>query len=371
MNKKYIRWLSVVFAVVFALFLGAVIFIKFYTAEAAAFTDNYLRPIVGDNVVIHLEKAFFNASDKAQQIEYRSKTPEAPVFTDSNQQPVARVSGGMTLSDIPTENFSALPKEGVWLNRRLTAFPGSEVAANTFTRPDPSRPYAIVTLLKIDMSKVSLGSVAGIKQPGGQVGKPGPGKVPGNIVASGKLIAAFDGGFQYRDGAYGMIVGDTTYLPLKNDLATLVGYRDGTLKLVDYTGQNLGSNIAFVRQNCPMLIENGQISILDPAKKSLWGRTPTSSIYTWRSGIGLDANGNLVFAVGNNLTPLSLATALKSAGALNAMQLDINPSWVRFNFFEHTGGSDYTTATLTRDLKDGSKDYLNGYEKDFFYLYQK
>ncbi len=199
---------------------------------------------------------------------------------------------------------------------------------------------------------------------------PGPGVVPAPIISSGALVAAFDGGFQYRDGAYGMIVGNTTYLPLKNDLATLVGYTDGRLALIDYQGQDLGPGVAFVRQNCPMLVANGQIASNDPANKKLWGRTLTSGIYTWRSGLGINREGNLIFAVGNNLTPETLAAALKAGGAVNAMQLDINPSWVRFNIFDTLGNGQYKSSTLIKELRDGSSYYLHGYSKDFFYLYK-
>jgi uncharacterized membrane protein len=59
------------------------------------------------------------------------------------------------------------------------------------------------------------------------------------------------------------------------------------------------------------------------------------------------------------------------AGAANAIQLDINPFWVRFNIFEPKENGGYTSTTLTKDLKNGSKDYLNGYGKDFFYVYKK
>jgi hypothetical protein len=129
--------------------------------------------------------------------------------------------------------------------------------------------------------------------------------------------------------------------------------------------------VAFVRQNCPILIENGQMSVEDVKNKKLWGRTLTSGIYTWRTGMAITENGNLLFAVGNSLTPNTLAAALKMAGAKNAIQLDINPNWVRFNIFSPLGDGKYGSKTLTHELKDGSSQYLNGYNKDFFYVYKK
>lgn len=105
--------------------------------------------------------------------------------------------------------------------------------------------------------------------------------------------------------------------------------------------------------------------------RKLWGRTPTSDIYTWRSGLGITQNGNLIYAVGNNLIPDTLAAALKMGGAIDAMQLDINPYWVRFNIFDTKGDGTYNTSTLMKGIYNGSREYLNGYIKDFFYVYKR
>lgn len=370
---KFLRWLKRTLLALVALFICIVLFLKLDTKGAAELTDNILRPLLGDDRVLYLEKIFFNASDQVQRWTSNPNSVKAPQFNDQGSK--NNIAGGnLNLNPLaPLSNFQPLAGEGVWQDRPLSLFPGKEVIAETFLRTDPERSYSITTIVQMDLSVMNMGSVAGIKQPGGPVGKPGPGVVPKDIINSGNLIVAFDGGFQYRDGAYGMIVGDTTYLPLKSDLGTLVGYKDGSLKIINYTGQDLGGNIAFVRQNCPILIEDGNVSVSDPKNKALWGRLAkgTTGIYTWRSGIGLTKEGNLLFAAGNNLTPDTLAVALKSAGAVNAIQLDINPIWVRFNIFDPSGQGKYTSVTLTKELQDGSRDYLNGYAKDFFYIYKK
>ncbi len=371
-KRRKIHWVIKIILAGCLLLLGALFFLKLNLGAAAVFTDNVLRPLLGDNRVVYLEKIFFNTSDQLQRLTNNLHADKPPRFEDAG---ASNISGGnLDLNPISLINsFPPLDGEGVWRDHPLSLFPGQEVMAYTFVRPDPDRSYASVTLVQMDMSVMQMGSVAGTKQPGGPVGKPGPGVIPKDILASGNLISAFDGGFQYKDGQYGMIVGSTTYLPLKNDLGTLVGYKDGSLKIVDYSGQSFGSDMLFIRQNCPMLIQDGNISVSDPKNKLLWGRLAagTVGIYTWRSGIGLTAKGNLIFAVGNNLTPDTLAAALKTAGAVNAIQLDINPIWVRFNIFEPAGGGKYTSTTLTKELTDGSKEYLNGYAKDFFYLYKK
>ena len=369
--KRIKRRLVIIFSSLLLLMIGLVCFIKFDTAKAAEFTDNVLRPILGAKNVIFLEKIFFNTSDKFQQISTKERAIRAPQFNDDSLNNEMNASG-LELTTIPVDSgFQTLKNEGIWKIMKLSSFPDEGVMAYTFIRPDTSRPYSIVTIAQLDMKKMNLGIVAGIKEPGGKLGNPGPGIVPKEIVESNRLVAAFDGGFQYRDGEYGMIVDGKTYLPLRNDLGTIVGYKNGEVKIIDYTGQDLGKDVAFVRQNCPILIVNGILGVEDVKNKKLWGRTFTSGIYTWRTGMGINKNGNLLFAVGNSLTPTTLAIALRMAGAENAIQLDINPNWVRFNIFSPLGNGKYDSIPLTHDLKNGATAYLTGYSKDFFYVYKK
>jgi hypothetical protein len=355
--------------------IGLFLFIKLDTQQAADFTDLTLRPLIGDSRVIALEKIFFNVSDDINQIKYTVVPPHNP-FLGNEDELISASSSSSTASHLDlgtvlTTASTPLNNEGRWYNTPLSLFPNQIVAADTFIRPDPSRPYAFVTLVQMDMSKLQLWSVAGFKEPGGKIGKPGPGVIPQDIQSQGLLVAAFNGGFQYRDGQYGMIVDGTTYVPLKKDLATLVGHTDGRIEIVKYEGQNLGNDIAFVRQNCPMLIENGVIGPQDEGNKKLWGRTNTTEIYTWRSGLGITAKGNLVYAVGNSLIPSTLAAALKAAGAVNAIQLDINPVWVRFIFFNNYTKGHYSTSQIMEGVTNGSYADLHGYNKDFFYVTKK
>ncbi len=364
-------------SILMLILIGAVLFIKLDTAAAANFTDDTLRPIIGDTAVIYLEKIFFNASDEVNKMKYAVTKPTSPFLSESSKTisvlDKLTNSSNLNLSPVQTSTTASasLSGEGQWHNIPLTLFPNQIVLADTFIRPDSARPYAFATLVQMDMSKLQLWSVAGTKEPGGKVNKPGPGVVPWQTQNKGILVAAFDGGFQYRDGQYGMVVGNTTYLPLQNDLATLVGHTDGRLEIVKYEGQDLGNDVAFVRQNCPMLIENGVIGTQDDKNHKLWGRTLTTDIYTWRSGIGITANGNLVFAAGNALVPSTLAAALKAAGAVNAMQLDINPNWVRFNIFDNYNNGAYSSVLVMQGIQDGSYSYLHGYKKDFFYVTKK
>jgi hypothetical protein len=50
---------------------------------------------------------------------------------------------------------------------------------------------------------------------------------------------------------------------------------------------------------------------------------------TWRSGLGVTADGALVYVAGP-MTIVDLAKTLVRAGAIRAMTLDMNPNWPVF-----------------------------------------
>lgn len=110
-----------------------ILFVKFDTPAAAQFTDNVLRPLLGNTFVGFLEKSYYNTADKIQQTFDKSGIKSAPEFLDQ----------GLQSSLAPIKTLGGLPfirSEGVWLNRPLSLFPGKEVMAYTFcpTGSDPS-----------------------------------------------------------------------------------------------------------------------------------------------------------------------------------------------------------------------------------------
>ncbi len=375
-KKQKIYWWVYIWSAVPVIFIGALSYalvqVKNNPELAALIADHYLRPVIGVDRTVAMERILFNFADKIQQEQYKYKTVEAPQIADSPQTKQAPEKSKLNLDTIPTTFFTPLAGEGVWANHTVDVVPGSEVMADTFIRPDADRSYAFATLVKVDMSVFRLGEVAGRLEPGGKA-HPGSGTIQDTVLKSGKLVAAFDGGFQVIDGNYGMYLNGVTYNAMQTDAATIIGHTDGHVTIERYQGQAFGSDVIFARQNCPMLIENGEIGTQGERNKKLWGRTLTSDIYTWRSGVGITADGNLVFAMGNALTPTTLAYALKSAGAVNAMQLDINPFWVRFNFFNPSGKpGQYVSQVLMKGAQNGDfYSYLHDIDRDFFYLTAK
>lgn len=370
--KKILEELEISFRILITTLVGLTIviagmgvFLKTHKDLAANAADYVLRPVVGSQITITIESYFFALEDDFNRIKYHFVQPDAHVFAGVYKP--QKITSQFSLTPIPVAK-DALPGEGVWTPIKTAS--SDALLAQTFLRPDTQRDYAIVALVKLNMQKLSINAVAGTWEPG-EAAKRGPGKVPEDIQKSNTLIAAFNGGFQKKDGAYGMIVGNETYLPLQKGLATLVLYKDKVPQLFRYTGQTL-QDYSAVRQNGPMLIENGKIVTSSAAwNMQTWGLTTTNTMYTWRSGLGITKSGDLIYAVGPSLVPETLALALQRAGATNAMQLDINPVWVRFVLYNSLGNGRYTYHMLLKDMSDGGLAYVTGYQKDFFYVYEK
>lgn len=64
------------------------------------------------------------------------------------------------------------------------------------------------------------------------------------------------------------------------------------------------------------------------------GRHRRHRYFVWRSGVGITADGNIVYAMGPALSVRTLAELLHRAGAVRAMELDINTEWVSFMTYD-------------------------------------
>jgi hypothetical protein len=155
------------------------------------------------------------------------------------------------------------------------------------------------------------------------------------------LVAAFNGGFKMADAHGGYYTEGRMIYPLVAGAASLVIYADGSVTVGAWgTDVRMTRNVVAVRQNLVPLIADGQPTALAASGDwQAWGSTCGVSScaasvpgieHQWRSGLGITADGALVYAVGPALDPLQLAQLLVRAGVVRGMQLDINPSWPVF-----------------------------------------
>jgi hypothetical protein len=123
------------------------------------------------------------------------------------------------------------------------------------------------------------------------------------------------------------------------------------------------------RQNLPLIVDRGRPSpeLTDP--NAFWGYTLGNAVRVWRSGIGIDRHGNLIYAAADLQTAASLASLFVHVGAVRAMELDINPEWPSFITYSSPGGRD--PIKLVPNDQQSSSRYLVPDDRDFFAVYRR
>ncbi|HET9081230.1 MAG TPA: hypothetical protein VFO01_12040 [Trebonia sp.] len=203
---------------------------------------------------------------------------------------------------------------------------------------------------------------------------------PGNLLAGKvqagpkitasrpRLLAAFNGGFLMKSLSGGYEQEGHVARPLRAGLASLVIDKSGKARVGVWGngvwGKGLpaaGESVYSVRQNLWLLVSGGQ-----PTKESArwwrWGGTIGNQEYVARSALGQNAAGDLMYAGSMSTTPADLAAALAKAGAVNAMELDINPEWVQLDAASRPGGP--LTAEIPGQHRPANQ-YLTGWTRDF------
>jgi hypothetical protein len=255
--------------------------------------------------------------------------------------------------------------EGVWHAAALPVGGRPAILVTSF-RPEEALPANVAYVAWIDHARTRLALYPGRLEP--PSGSPrGPAEVP--LAERGGLLAAFNSGFTYRDARGGFAVDGHVYEPLRPGLGTLVGYRDGRVALITWHGgPTPGPGVAFARQNLALLVDGGRPNAT-VANGSLWGSTLGGAIRVPRSGVGIDARGNLLYLAANGQTPASLASALIRAGAVRAMELDINPEWPSFITYGSSGGR-YPSKLVPNVMQSASR-YLVPDNRDFFAVFRR
>ena len=122
----------------------------------------------------------------------------------------------------------------------------------------------------------------------------------------------------------------------------------------------------FARQNLPLIVANGRPNP-DLNDGPQWGATVSNALLVWRSAIGIDRYGNLIYFAGDYQNLRDVARALIRAGAVRAMELDINSYWVSFISYGGFGALD--PANLLPDMQRPTTRYLTPDDRDFFAVY--
>lgn len=257
----------------------------------------------------------------------------------------------------------ALPGEGVWVPTQTWSGHSHPVQIAQF-RSDPNYPQMVAGMAWIDPRRTSIALYPGRLEPSVSVPR-GLMEVPPSLRS--RLLATFNGGFKLADSHGGWADGGIVYAPLQPGMATFVHYADGRVNIEDWPGgSRLPPGANFARQNLPLIVEAGRPNP-DLNDGPQWGATLGNAIRVWRSGIGIDAHGDLIYAAANDQTVSSLAAILIHAGAIRAMQLDVNSYWVTFNSYAepNAGRPSSLLPSMTRPVSR----YLSADDRDFFAVY--
>ncbi len=230
---------------------------------------------------------------------------------------------------MPTIAVEPAPFEGLFIPRG-PLIDGFHGVYTTGVRPDDIHTSLFVFVAWIDplLTKVEL--FPGTDLPGGSWKQPS--KIPKDRCAS--AIFAGNGGFRLSQSRGGYYAEGKEKKALRDGAASLVIYKDDSVDVLAWgdgvTAADL-PNISSVRQNLELLVIDGKPApYLD---RTNWGALLSNATYVWRSAWGITADGALLYVGGPALSVDNLVRILIDAGAVRAMEGDINPEWVSGNLY--------------------------------------
>jgi hypothetical protein len=258
----------------------------------------------------------------------------------------------------------ALPGEGVWRPAASGGGLRPPVLLTTF-RSDPEYPQFVAGVAWIDAARTHLSYVPGLAEPPPPLAHRGPSEVPEAL--RNRVVATFNGGFPLETSNAGLIYRGRVKEAMVDGIATVVEYRDGRVDIVRWhSGPRAPASVWFAKQNLPPIVYEGRLNpnLSDGPE---WGETVDNAIRVWRSGLGVDRRGNLIYAAADNQTVESLAKILQRAGAVRALELDINEDWTSFISYRRPGAA--SPNNLLPEMLRPADRYLTPDERDFFAVY--
>ena len=224
-----------------------------------------------------------------------------------------------------------LAGEGVW--KVAVSVKGVPAVFKTYVRQSRRYSSYYAAVVSMDQRLLKFSLRPGTQDPGyGHWGAPMdvPPRHRLGLIAtfnSGFRIASSGGGF-YLHGHYDgrLVKGAASEVYFKNGQMRIGRWGRGPL--------HMGQDIAAVRQNLRPIVVNGQVpAAVDQNVLSSWGATLGGGYNVWRSGVGITKDNRVVFVYGPALDVRTLASLLKRAGCVTAMELDINPDWMSFMYY--------------------------------------
>jgi hypothetical protein len=230
---------------------------------------------IGNWVADHVEQVYYSSQAPKKGGPQLKSLPKVGVRHPTAPATTATTATTAWPPAITPVFSNPLPGEGVWQPTGPSVDGGAPILVTTY-RPDPNYPQIVAYVAWFDHSRTELGYYPGRYEPPNAAVR-GPAMVP--YSQRSRLLATFNGGFTYVDGDNGSADNGQTNEPLKDGNATLIGYTDGRVDIVNWGGgPNPGPGVAWARQSLAPIVWNGQLNPTlntDPNSPQ-WGYTAES-----------------------------------------------------------------------------------------------
>jgi hypothetical protein len=263
-----------------------------------------------------------------------------------------------------------LAGEGQW--RVVAKVKGVPAIFTTFLR-DATYVSYVNGIASMDQRLVKFQLHPGSEDPGpGNWGAWGSTYIPQGTRTG--LLATFNGGFKLDSANGGFYLNGQYKGSLVSGAASIVYYKNGTIKIGEWGRDfTMNSSIEGVRQNLKLIIDRGKISPnLNQDIMTKFGATLGGGYYVWRSGLGITKDGRIVYVYGPALNVQDLAELLHRAGAVEGLQMDINPYWMKYEYYTANGHpADPTPTNLLPTQQQSAYTYYSSYTRDFTAVYAR
>jgi hypothetical protein len=323
-------------------------------------TVDWLRDHGGAPVINTVENWYYTWHAPADRAPDPSTLPRTVVAHGT--------TGAVTSGPAPLPVLSGravLPGEAQWV-ADSTDSKGVPLVYTGFFRPDPAHASVVAGAAWIRQPGTVAHLVAGTTQPGGR-GWPGSAAVP--VADVPQLVATFNSGWRMHDVRGGFYLGGRSEPPLLDGQATAAIDDRGRLTVGQW-GRDLtmGAHLIAARQNLQLVVDRGRpVQDLGHNAHGQWGSPKNQFQYTSRSGLGVDARGNLIYVAGADMNLDTLAAALVDAGAVRGMELDIHNGMTFLATWQRQQGG-ITATKLLPTMTPTAQRYLAPDQRDFFYI---
>jgi hypothetical protein len=336
------------------------------TANVAEWArDHHLGPIVTFG-----EWLSYNPPPKGGKPSFSLAVPSGEAVSPS--KPATGKAKKTFVPDVPATlkslAGSSIAGEGQW--RVVEQVNGEPAILSTFLR-DATYTSQVNGIASIDQRLVKFSLRPGSEDPG-----PGNWGVSNYIPAGQRkgLLATFNGGFKLDSADGGFYLNGVYHGSLVKGTASIVYYKNGTIKIGEWGRDfTMNSSIEGVRQNLKLLVDHGKVAAdANSNVMSNWGATLGGGYYVWRSGIGTTKDGRIVYVYGPALNAQDLGELLQRAGAVEGMQMDINPAWMKFDYYQAKGQpDDPTPVPLLPTQQPSPYSYYTPSTRDFTAVYSR